>query len=536
MGEFDVVIIGAGHNGLTCAGYLARAGLRVKVVERRHVVGGAAVTEEFHPGFRNSTCSYTVSLLNPKIIRDLELHRYGLEIRTRDYSSFVLGANGQFLQLNSDRSRSLEFLRRQCPGDAERYPEFEQVIEQVADVLRDVVLQTPPNVGGGLRDLWRAGKLAWRLQSLSPALQAEAIRLFTMSIADYLARWFKGDMLLGLESYIAMVGNMQPVHAPGTAYVLLHHMFGEVNGHKGHWGHATGGMGAITQAMARSAAAHGADIEVSAPVKRVVVEGGRARGVELLDGRVIRARAVAANVNPKLLFQRLVDRQFLPAAFAHHMDHYRCVSGSFRMNVALGELPRFTCVADQPDYESFLKGSIILTHSLAYNQRAYEDAVQFGWSREPALEMFIPSVYDDTLAPPGKHVMSLFCQHFNPNLPEGRSWDDVREQVADHIIDVVNRYAPNFRNAVVGRVALSPLDLEREFGLVGGDIFHGCLHLDQIYSLRPAPGFADYRTPVAGLYLCGAGAHPGGGVTGCPGHNAALEMLEDRPQWQRQIQ
>ncbi len=528
---FDVIIIGAGHNGLTCAGYLARAGLRVKVVERRHVVGGAAVTEEFHPGFRNSTCSYTVSLLNPKVIRDLELARYGLEIKTREYSSFVLGAGGQYLHLNNDKPRSMDFLCRQCPDDAVRYAEFEQVIEQVADVLRDQVLQTPPNVGGGLRDLWRAGKLVWQLQKLPPALQAEAIRLFTMSIADYLARWFKGDLLLGFSSYIAMVGNMQSVYAPGSAYVLLHHMFGEVNGHKGHWGHATGGMGSITQAMARFAQAHGADIEVSAPVKRVIVEAGTARGVELMDGRIIRARALAANVNPKLLFQRLVDRQYLPPAFAHHMDHYRCRSGSFRMNVALTELPRFACAADQPDYEKHLLGSIILTHSLDYNQRAYDDALKMGWSREPILEMFISSVYDDTLAPPGKHVMSLFCQHFNPELPDGRNWDAVREQVADHIIDTVNRYAPNFKQAVVGRMALSPLDLEREFGLIGGDIFHGCLHPDQIYSLRPAAGFADYRTPVTGLYLCGAGAHPGGGVAGCAGHNAAREMLSDRSRW-----
>jgi phytoene dehydrogenase-like protein len=530
-GSFDVVIIGAGHNGLTCAGYLARAGLRVKVVERRHVVGGAAVTEEFHPGFRNSTCSYTVSLLNPKVIRDLELHRYGLEIRTREYSSFVLGPDGRYLHLNNDRERSLEFIRRECPADAERFREFEQVIEQVADVLRDLVLETPPNLGGGLPDLWRAGKLAWRLKRLPPALQAEAARLFTMSIGDYLARWFRGDLLLGLESYVAMVGNMQSAWAAGSAYVLLHHMFGEVNGHKGHWGHATGGMGAITQAMARSAQARGVDIEVRAPVRRVIVEDGRARGVELADGRVLRARAVAANVNPKLLFAQLVDRAAVPAGFAHHVDHYRCRSGSFRMNVALAELPCFSCVDGEPDYERFLKGSIILTHSLAYNERAYEDAAKLGWSREPILEMFIPSVYDDTLAPPGRHVMSLFCQHFNPELPDGRSWDDAREEAADHIIDVVNRYAPNFRQAVVGRMALSPRDLEREFGLVGGDIFHGSLHLDQIFSLRPAPFHADYRMPVPGLYLCGSGAHPGGGVTGCPGHNAAREMLADRSGW-----
>jgi phytoene dehydrogenase-like protein len=253
--------------------------------------------------------------------------------------------------------------------------------------------------------------------------------------------------------------------------------------------------------------------------------------VELEDGRVIRARAVAANTNPKLLFQRLVAREHVPPAFAHHMDHYRCRSGSFRMNVALSELPRFTCVDGQPDYEGFLKGSIIVAPSLAYDEQAYDDAVRLGWSKRPIIEMFLPSTYDDTLAPAGKHVMSLFCQHFNPDLPGGRGWDEVREQVADHIIDTVNQYAPNFRQAIVGRMALSPLDLEREFGIIGGDIFHGNLHLDQIFSMRPAPGYADYRMPVNGLYLCGSGAHPGGGVTGCPGHNAAREMLSDRGSW-----
>ena len=365
------------------------------------------------------------------------------------------------------------------------------------------------------------------MRRLDPALQRETIKLFTMSVGDYLKQWFGGDLILALESYIAMVGNMQSVYAGGSAYVLLHHMFGEVNGQKGRWGHVTGGMGGITQAMAKSAEAQGVEIEVSAPVKEVVVKNNRACGVKLEDGREIRAKVTAANVNPKLLFQRLVNQEYLDADFSRQIDHYRCVSGTFRMNVALDELPRFRCLHGKPDYERYLQGSVFVTNSMQYNERAYQDAMNLGWSQKPIVHMMIPSLYDDTLAPEGKHVASMFCQHFNPVLPDGKSWDDVKEQVADLIIDTVNDYAPNFKQAIVGRMALSPLDLEREFGLTGGDIFHGCVQPDQLFSLRPVAGYADYRMPVKGLYLCGSGAHPGGGVTGCPGHNAAREILKD---------
>ena len=524
---YDAVIIGAGHNGLTCANYLARKGLKVKVVERRHVVGGAVVTEEFHPGYRNSTCSYAVSLLNPKVIRDLELQKYGLEIKDREFTALVLGAGDTYLFTDSNLEQFFAQLRQGCPGDDEAYREYDTVIQQVADVLRDMVLETPPNIGGGLTDLWRAGKLANRMRRMDPALQRETIKLFTMSVGDYLKQWFGGDLILALESYIAMVGNMQSVYAGGSAYVLLHHMFGEVNGQKGRWGHVTGGMGGITQAMAKSAEAQGVEIEVSAPVKEVIVKNNRACGVKLEDGREIRAKVTAANVNPKLLFQRLVNQEYLEADFSRQIDHYRCVSGTFRMNVALDELPRFRCLDGKPDYERYLQGSVFVTNSMQYNERAYQDAMNLGWSQKPIVHMMIPSLYDDTLAPEGKHVASMFCQHFNPVLPDGKSWDDVKEQVADLIIDTVNDYAPNFKQAIVGRMALSPLDLEREFGLTGGDIFHGCVQPDQLFSLRPVAGYADYRMPVKGLYLCGSGAHPGGGVTGCPGHNAAREILKD---------
>ena len=525
--ETDVLIIGAGHNGLTCAGYLARAGLSVHVLERRKIVGGASVTEEFHPGFRNSTCAYGVSMLNPKVIDDLELKRYGLDIIERSSGALVLGQDNNYLYGGSDFSEFLKDIGRHSQQDAERYEEFCILIQDIADVLRDMVLKTPPNIGGGLGDLWRAGLLANQMRKLSPKLQHEIIKIFTMSIADYLAEWFEGDLLTALESYMSQVGNFQSVYSGGTAYALLHHAFGEINGKKGMWGLVRGGMGGITQAMAKSAIEHGAQIEVGQAVKQVLVENGKATGVVTEDGKPWRARAVSANVNPKLLFQRLVPTEHLSDDFIRKINNYRCGSGAFRMNVAMSELPRFSCLAEQDNYEQFLGGSIFITSSLRYNNLAWQEAINDGWSSKPIIQMVIPSIYDDSLAPPGKHVASLFCQHFNPNLPDGRNWDDVKDEVTELILDTVNELAPGFRNSLLGSMSLSPLDLEREFGLIGGDIFHGGIQTDQLFSLRPVAGYADYRMPIKNLYLCGSGAHPGGGVTGCPGHNTAREILKD---------
>lgn len=522
----DVVVIGGGHNGLVCAAYLARAGLRVIVVERRAVVGGTAITEEFHPGFRNSVCSYVVSLLHPKVIADLELARFGLEIIDRPGGSFAPLESGDCLSLPRDDARARAEIARFSSHDAEAYGPFHAVLEDTARALRGIVLETPPNIGGGLGDLWRALAAANRLRKLSADRQRALAKLMTASIGDYLDAWFSFDGLKGVYGFEGVIGNMVSPYASGSAYVLLHHYFGEVNGRVGAWGHARGGMGAITQAMARSAEARGVEIRVSAPVAEVLVEGGRAAGVRLADGAVIRARAVAANVNPKTLFLDMVDPGALEAEFLRAMRAWRCRSGTFRMNVALSELPAFTGMPEG-DPQELLSGTIDIAPSLAYLERAFDDARQAGWSKAPIVSMCIPSTIDDSLAPPGAHVASLFCQHFNPALPDGRSWDEVKDAVADLIIDTVDAYAPNFRRSVVGRQVLSPLDLEREFGLVGGDIFHGALHLDQIFSLRPAAGYADYRAPIAGLYLCGSGAHPGGGVTGAPGHNAAREIVRD---------
>jgi len=372
-------------------------------------------------------------------------------------------------------------------------------------------------------------KVAKRFRVLDLAGRRDVLDLFTKSAGDVLDGWFESAPIKAAFGFDAIVGNFASPYTPGSAYVLLHHVFGEVNGKRGQWGHAKGGMGAITQAMARECAARGVTLRTAAPVARVIVKGRRAAGVELENGGVVEARRVVANVNPKLLFERLVAPEHLDADFRARIAAYRCGSGTFRMNVALAELPEFTALPGKTPAAHHASG-IILAPSLRYMERAYFDARTTGWSTEPIVEVLIPSVVDDSLAPPGRHVASLFCQHAHPDLPSvapGRTWDDARDEVADLMIATVNRAAPNFAASVLGRRVLTPLDLEREFGLVGGDIFHGALSLDQLFSARPVLGHANYRSPLAGLYLCGSGAHPGGGVTGIPGHNAAREILKD---------
>ena len=527
--RFDAVIIGGGHNGLVCAAYLARSGLSVCVLERRSVVGGAAVTEEFHPGFRNSTASYTVSLLNPKVIRDLGLTGHGLRIVERPVSNFLPLPDGRHLVvgggIDATQAEVAKFSRR----DAEALPAYYAMLDRVADVLRDLLLATPPNVGGGVHAMLDAWKVAKRFRALDLAGQRDVLDLFTKSAGDVLDRWFESDPIKAAFGFDAVVGNFASPWTPGSAYVLLHHVFGEVNGKRGAWGHAIGGMGAITQAMAKECRVRGVVVRTDASVARVIVKGGRAAGVELEDGEVVEAARIVANVTPKVLFERLVAPEHVPADFRDRIAGYRCGSGTFRMNVALCALPDFTALPGATAQRHHGSG-IIIAPSLAYMERAYFDAKTRGWSAEPIVEVLIPSVLDDSLAPPGMHVASLFCQHVHPDLPTvaaGLDWDHARDEVADLMIDTVNRHAPNFRASVLGRRALTPHDLEREFGLTGGDIFHGRLTLDQLFAARPVLGHADYRMPVRGLYLCGSGAHPGGGVTGIPGHNAAREILRD---------
>ena len=525
----DAIIIGVGHNGLVCAFYLARAGLKVTVLEARDVVGGAAVTEEFHPGFRNSVAAYTVSLLNPKVMRDMDLAAHGLRVVERPLSNFLPLEDGRYLKIGAGRTQAevAKFSER----DASRLEAYNSHLDAAADLLRELVLQTPPNRVQGswlaaLPELIKAGKLGNRVRALSLSTQRELLDLFTKSAGDYLDGWFESAPIKAVFGFDSVVGNYASPYAPGSAYVLLHHVFGEVNGKKGAWGHAIGGMGAITQAMAKAVRQLGVEIRTGCAVEEVLLSKGQASGVVTAQGERLDARVVVSNLNPRLLYTKLVDPGALPGDFLRRMQAWRCGSGTFRMNVALSELPSFSCLPGTEPAEHHSSG-IIIAPSLQYMERAYMDARSAGWSREPIVELLIPSTLDPTLAPPGQYVASLFCQHVAPRLPDGASWDAHREQVADLMIDTVDRWAPNFKRAVLGRQIMSPLDLERTFGLVGGDIFHGALGLDQLFAARPMLGHADYRGPVAGLYTCGSGTHPGGGVTGAPGHNAAREVLRD---------
>ena len=524
--QYDVAIIGGGHNGLTCAAYLAKGGLSVVVLEKNDVVGGAAVTEEFHPGYRNSVAAYTVSLLNPKVIADLELARHGLKVLERPAANFWPVDARRGLLMPYGLTNRQQAIAAFSTRDAERLPAYDAALDRAANVLRDLVLRTPPNAGGGIVEMIKAAGIGRRLLGLSIEDQRLLVDLFTKSAADYLAQWFESDVVKGAFGFDGIVGAYASPFTPGTAYVLLHHCFGEVNGKPGVWGHAVGGMGAITLAMAAAARAHGVAIRTGAQVTKVTTAGGRVSGILLASGEVVRARAVAANVPPKLLFRDLVPDADVSSDLRARFTGMKTGSGTFRMNVALSELPDFLCrpgKEQQPHHGS----GIVIGPTIGYLERAYLDARLHGWSQQPVVEMLIPTTLDPALAPPGRHVASLFVQHVAPHLPDGRSWDDAKETFADVVIDTVTAHAPNFKVSVVARQILSPLDIERRFGMVDGDIFHGQLSLDQLFSMRPVLGYANYRMPVPGLYLCGSGAHPGGGVTGAPGHNAAREIIAD---------
>ena len=531
---YDVAILGGGHNGLTAAGYLAAAGLSVIVLEKNSVVGGAALTEEFAPGFRNSVAAYTVSLLNPKVIRDLELARHGLCIVERPAANFwpVDGTRSLLMPYGLvPRQRAIAAFSER---DAERLPAYDDALERASNVLRDLVTRTPPNAGGGILELLKSGAAGARVLKLGLDDQRLLLELFTASAADFLGRWFENETVKAAFAFDGIVGAYAAPSTPGTAYVLLHHCFGEVNGKKGVWGHALGGMGAITQAMAAAARQRGAEIRTNAAVAGLKLNGARTSGVVLASGEEIQARAVAANIAPKLLFRDLVPVDAVAPEIRAHFTAIKSGSGTFRMNVALSELPDFTCLPGKALAVHHGAG-IIIGPTLEYLEQAHLDARQSGWSKAPVVEMLIPSTVDAGLAPPGQHAASLFVQHVAPQLPAGRSWANghEKEAFADVVIDTVTRHAPNFKSSVLHRQILSPLDLEQRFGLVDGDIFHGQLGLGQLYSARPVLGYGNYRMPVPGLYLCGSGAHPGGGVTGVPGMNAAREIIADFKSWRQ---
>ncbi len=519
--KYDALIIGAGHNGLVCAFYLAHAGMKVRLVEARHIVGGAAVTEEFHPGFRNSIASYTVSLLQPKVIADMRLADHGYRVIERPISNFLPQEDGGYLKLGGGLERTQAEFRRFSEHDARVLPEYYDMLEGVADVLRDLALKSPPNVGDGFKTLIDGALQGRALMKLNLSQQRDVLDLFTKSARTFLDSWFESEAVKAAFGFDAVVGNYASPDTPGSAYVLLHHVFGEVNGKKGAWGHSIGGMGTITQIMAKVVRDLGVEISLESPVSRVLVDGGKAVGVKLVGGEEIVADRIIANVGPKLLYEKMFDEGDLPVEFRRRVKGFKAGSGTFRMNVALSELPKFTCLPEPGEHH---QSGIIIAPTLDYMDKAFIDAKEHGWSKKPIVEMLIPSVIDDSLAPAGQHVASLFCQQFAPN----HDWDADEGKAADTIIDTVEAHAPGFRKSILGQQVLSPLGLERKFGLAGGDIMHGNMSLDQLWAARPILGNGAYRGPLKGLYMCGAGSHPGGGVTGAPGHNCASEILAER--------
>jgi phytoene dehydrogenase-like protein len=521
---FDLIVVGGGHNGLVCATYAARTGLSVAVIERQTEVGGAAVTEEFHPGFRNSAASYTVSLLEPRIIEDLALGRRGLTIVPRPMENFVPALAGLGLELPGSGVERRAAIARHSASDADAYERYGRELDAIVRLVKPFWLEAPVDLGAGLPECWRGLQVAARSFAAGPRVLARTFRLLRASAGRWLDAQFSTDLLKGALGFDSIVGHFASPYASDSGYLLLHHALGELEGRRGAWGHAVGGMGAISSALAAAAKAHGVEIMTGESVERIGAENGGF--VVATSAGQHAARRVAGAIHPQRLFLDLLAGASLPPDFKQRIETWRSESASFRINVALSELPDFTC---RPGIEPARHhgAGILIAPSLGYLDAAYQTALDTGFSDAPVIELVIPSVLDTTLAPAGRHVASLFCQHFRYRQPGGASWDALRDTAVDRILDTVTAYAPNFRRAVIALKASTPLDLERRFGLIGGDIFHGAMSLEQLYHRRPARGYARYRTPVPGLYLCASGAHPGGGVSGAPGFNAAAAIVAD---------
>jgi len=524
--RYDVIVVGAGHNGLVASAYLARAGLKVLVLERRHVVGGACVTEELWPGFKVSTAAYVSSLFRPEIVRDLELKQHGLELLSRDPSSFTPFPDGRSLLLGRDPDLRRREIEKFSARDADALTRYEAMMERVAAFVDPLLLQTPPDPWSRrLTDLFQLGGLGWNLSTLGRDGPA-TIEILTGAARPILDRWFESEQLKVTLATDAIIGAMASPSMPGTAYVLLHHVMGECNGVRGSWGYVRGGMGGITRALAAAAKTRGVEIRVSAPVARVLVRSGRVDGVVLVDGTELSAPRVASNADAATTFLKLVDPSTLPSDFVEAVRRIDYSSPSLKINVALSGVPDFKALpGTQPGPQH--RGTVHIGPTLDYIERAYDDAKYGRPSASPILECTIPSAVDPTIAPPGRHLMSMFVQ-YAPTSLNGATWDDVKESFADRCFEVMAEYISNWPDIVIDRQVLSPLDLEREFGLTGGNIFQGAMTLGQLFFLRPVPGYANYRTPIRGLYMCGAATHPGGGVMGACGYNAAREILRDR--------
>jgi len=521
--RYDVVVIGGGHNGLVNAAYLARAGKKVLVLERRHVLGGAAVTEEVFPGFKFSVCSYVVSLLRPEIIRELDLPRHGLEILPLD-GTFTPLPNGDYLWRVNDHGRTRREIARHSRVDAEAYDEYGKAMIEMAHFVKPIMSMTPPDPTTldpkGWRNLAFLGR---RFQKLPYEDKYNQVQLMTMSAVDFLDQWFETDVLKATMSASGIIGTFLGVRSPGTAYVLLHHYMGEIDGAFRSWGFARGGTGAISNAIGDAAREAGVEIRTEAAIEKILLKNGRAVGVVLQNGDEIQAEVVSSSVDPRLTFMKMVGEEHLPGDFCTDLKRYKYRGSSGKVNLALDGLPDFKAM---PGPGAHLRGAISISPSVEYMERAYDEAKYGRFSRRPYIDMVIPSLTDPSVAPPGKHVMSCFVQYAPYNLKEG-NWDEKRDEFGDTVIDTIAEHAPNIRELIRDRQVLTPLDLEREFGLSEGNIFQGELTLEQLFFLRPAPGWAQYRTPIKNLYMCGSATHPGGGIMGAPGRNAALQLLKD---------
>ncbi len=523
--RYDAIVIGGGHNGLTCAAYLAKAGRRTLVLERRHVLGGAAVTEEIFPGFRFSVCSYVVSLLRPEIIRDLDLPAHGLELLPLD-GTLTPMLNGDFLWRVNDHAQTRRAIARHSKADADAYDDYGMAMVEMGRFAKPILSMTPPDPMSldprGLLDLLAVGK---RFRGMRYHDKVNQMQLLTMSAVDFLDQWFETDALKATMSASGIIGTFLGVRSPGTAYVLLHHYMGEIDGAFRSWGLSRGGTGAVSNAIAGAARRFGAEIRTEAPVARVLTRGGRATGVVLENGDEIQADIVVSSVDPRLTFERFMDAKDLPGEFMDGVRRYKYRGSSGKVNLALDALPDFTCL---PGPGAHLRGAISISPSVDYMERAYDEAKHGAFSSRPYIDMVIPTLSDSSLAPPGKHVMSCFVQYAPYHLKAGDVWDDARrEAFGDAVIDAIAVHAPNIRNIIRHRQVLTPLDIERTFGLSEGNIFQGELSLEQLFFLRPVPGWAQYATPVQKLYMCGSATHPGGGIMGAPGKNAAEKILRD---------